>query len=226
MTAAHSSLRPFARRAALLGALAASLLASGCVAPVLMGGAMVGSVMVVTDRRTSGTQLEDESIEMRSANRIYEMLGDRAHVNVTSWNRQVLLTGEVPTADDRQKVEQAVLGVENVRSIVNELVVAPNSSVTQRSNDALITGKVKASFVDAKDIMSSAFKVVTERGVVYLMGRVTQREATRATEITRGVSGVAKVVRVFEIISEDEMRRGFAAQQPAPVVQDPAHTAP
>ncbi|MBO9679891.1 MAG: BON domain-containing protein [Acidovorax sp.] len=207
--------------------LAAAALAGGlsaCV-PLVVGGAAVGT-MVAVDRRTSGTQLEDESIEMRSANRIYEMLGDRAHVNVTSWNRQVLLTGEVPTADDRQKVEQAVLGVENVRSIVNELVVAPNSSVTQRSNDALITGKVKASFVDAKDIMSSAFKVVTERGVVYLMGRVTQREATRATEITRGVSGVAKVVRVFEIISEDEMRRGFAAQQPAPVVQDPAHTAP
>ncbi|QNP58157.1 BON domain-containing protein [Paenacidovorax monticola] len=207
--------------------LAAAALAGGlsaCV-PLVVGGAAVGT-MVAVDRRTSGTQLEDESIEMRSANRIYEILGDRAHVNVTSWNRQVLLTGEVPTADDRQKVEQAVLGVENVRSIVNELVVAPNSSVTQRSNDALITGKVKASFVDAKDIMSSAFKVVTERGVVYLMGRVTQREATRATEITRGVSGVAKVVRVFEIISEDEMRRGFAAQQPAPVVQDPAHTAP
>lgn len=207
--------------------LAAAALAGGlsaCV-PLVVGGAAVGT-MVAVDRRTSGTQLEDESIEMRSANRIYEMLGDRAHVNVTSWNRQVLLTGEVPTAEDRQKVEQAVLGVENVRSIVNELVVAPNSSVSQRSNDVLITGKVKASFVDAKDIMSSAFKVVTERGVVYLMGRVTQREATRATEITRGVSGVAKVVRVFEIISEDEMRRGFAAQQPAPVVQDPAHTAP
>ncbi|KAB2897998.1 MAG: BON domain-containing protein [Burkholderiaceae bacterium] len=207
--------------------LAAAALAGGlsaCV-PLVVGGAAVGT-MVAVDRRTSGTQLEDESIEMRAANRVYEMLGDRAHVNVTSWNRQVLLTGEVPTAEDRQKVEQAVLGVENVRSIVNELVVAPNSSVSQRSNDVLITGKVKASFVDAKDIMSSAFKVVTERGVVYLMGRVTQREATRATEITRGVSGVAKVVRVFEIISEDEMRRGFAAQQPAPVVQDPAHTAP
>ena len=207
--------------------LAAAALAGGlsaCV-PLVVGGAAMGT-MVAVDRRTSGTQLEDETIEMRSANRIYEILGDRAHVNVTSWNRQVLLTGEVPAAEDRQKVEQTVLGVENVRSVVNELVVAPNTSVSQRSNDVLITGKVKASFVDAKDIMSSAFKVVTERGVVYLMGRVTQREATRATEITRGVSGVAKVVRVFEIISEEEMRRGFAAQQPAPAVQDPAHTAP
>ncbi len=207
--------------------LAAAALAGGlsaCV-PLVVGGAAVGT-MVAVDRRTSGTQLEDEGIEVRSVNRINELLGERAHVNVTSWNRQVLLTGEVPTAEDRQKVEQSVLGVENVRSVVNELVVAPISSVSQRSNDVLISGKVKASFVDAKDIMSSAFKVVTERGVVYLMGRVTQREATRATEIARGVSGVVKVVRIFEIISEEEMRRGFAAQQPAPVVRDPAHTAP
>jgi osmotically-inducible protein OsmY len=205
-----------------VAALAGGL--SACV-PLVVGGAAVGT-MVAVDRRTSGTQLEDEGIEVRSVNRINELLGERAHVNVTSWNRQVLLTGEVPTAEDRQKVEQSVLGVENVRSVVNELVVAPISSVSQRSNDVLISGKVKASFVDAKDIMSSAFKVVTERGVVYLMGRVTQREATRATEIARGVSGVVKVVRIFEIISEEEMRRGFAAQQPAPVVRDPAHTAP
>lgn len=207
--------------------LAAAALAGGlsaCV-PLVVGGAAVGT-MVAVDRRTSGTQLEDEGIEVRSVNRINELLGERAHVNVTSWNRQVLLTGEVPAAEDRQKVEQTVLGVENVRSVVNELVVAPISSVSQRSNDVLVSGKVKASFVDAKDLMSSAFKVVTERGVVYLMGRVTQREATRATEITRGVSGVVKVVRIFEIISEEEMRRGFAAQQPAPVVRDPAHTAP
>jgi osmotically-inducible protein OsmY len=143
---------------------------------------------------------------------------------VTSWNRQVLLTGEVPTQEDRQKAEQTLREVENVRSVVNDLVVAPPSSLSQRSNDTLITGKVKASFVDAKDLVSAAFKVVTERGVVYLMGRVTQREATRATEIARGVSGVTKVVRVFEIISEEELRRNFANPQPAPVTRDPDRT--
>lgn len=209
----------------LCGVFAAAVLATGltaCVPLVMGGGAAVGA-MVAVDRRTSGTQLEDETIELRSANRIYELLGDRAHINVTSWNRQVLLTGEVPTSEDRQKVEQIALSVENVRSVVNELVAAPNASLSQRSNDTLITGKVKASFVDAKDIMSSAFKVVTERGVVYLMGRVTQREATRATEITRGVSGVAKVVRMFEIISEDELRSATATRQPAPVTQDMDH---
>jgi osmotically-inducible protein OsmY len=209
----------------LCSVFAATVLATGltaCVPLVMGGGAAVGA-MVAVDRRTSGTQLEDETIELRSANRIYELLGDRAHVNVTSWNRQVLLTGEVPTPEDRQKVEQLALSVENVRSVVNELVAAPNASLSQRSNDTLITGKVKASFVDAKDIMSSAFKVVTERGVVYLMGRVTQREATRATEITRGVSGVAKVVRMFEIISEDELRSATVTRSPAPVTQDMDH---
>jgi osmotically-inducible protein OsmY len=128
----------------------------------------------------------------------------------------VLLTGEVPTAQDRQRVEQIVMGVENVRSVVNDLAIMPSSSLSQRSNDTFITGKVRASLVDAKDITANAFKVVTERNIVYLMGRVTQREAQRATEIARGVSGVSKVVRVFEMITEEELRN----IAPAPVVQD------
>ena len=199
-------------------ALAASL--SAC-APLIIGGAVIGGVMAV-DRRTAGTQVEDEGIELRSANRLSELLGDRGHVNVTSFNRQVLLTGEVPSAQDRQRVEQVVLGVENVRSVVNDLAVMPPTSLGQRSNDTFITGKVRASLVDAKDLSASAFKVVTERNVVYLMGRVTQREAQRATEIARGVSGVSKVVRVFEMLTEEELRN----ITPAPVVQDapPAST--
>lgn len=215
----------FERSRSVCTLLATAALAGGlsaCV-PLVMGGAAVGTLVAV-DRRTSGTQLEDEGIEFRAANRLHGLYGDRAHVNVTSWNRQVLLTGEVPTQEDRQKAEQTLREVENVRSIVNDLVVAPPSSLSQRSNDTLITGKVKASFVDAKDLVSAAFKVVTERGVVYLMGRVTQREATRATEIARGVSGVTKVVRVFEIISEEELRRNFANPQPAPVTRDPDRT--
>ena len=215
----------FERSRSVCMLLAAAALAGGlsaCV-PLVMGGAAVGTLVAV-DRRTSGTQLEDEGIEFRAANRLHGLYGDRAHVNVTSWNRQVLLTGEVPTQEDLQKAEQTLREVENVRSIVNDLVVAPPSSLSQRSNDTLITGKVKASFVDAKDLVSAAFKVVTERGVVYLMGRVTQREATRATEIARGVSGVTKVVRVFEIISEEELRRNFANPQPAPVTRDPDRT--
>ena len=205
----------------VLMALAATAIVgslSACV-PLAVGAAAVGTLVVI-DRRTSGTQLEDEGIEFRANNRIKEVMGDKGHVNVTSYNRQVLLTGEVPTAKDRELVEKTVAGVDNVRSVVNELGVKPNSSLTQRSNDTLITGKVKASFVDAKDISLNAFKVVTERNTVFLMGRVTQREVTRVTEIARGVGGVEKVVRVFEIISEDELARYQA--KPAPVTADPA----
>ena len=201
--------------------LAAAALAAGlsACAPLVVGGAVVGGMMAI-DRRTAGTQVEDESIELRAGNRIRQQLGDRVHVNVTSYNRQALVTGEVPNAQDRQAVEQIVSQVENVRSVVNDLAIMPPSSLSQRSNDTLITGKVRASLVDARDITANAFKVVTERNVVYLMGIVSQREAQRATDVARGVSGVAKVVRVFEIISEEELRR--IAPQPAPVTQDPA----
>ena len=208
------------QREALMALAAAAVVGSlsACV-PLVVGGAVVGTLVVI-DRRTSGTQLEDEGIEFRASNRIKEVIGDKGHVNVTSYNRQVLLTGEVPTAKDRELVEKAVAGVDNVRSVVNELAVMPNSTLTQRSNDTLITGKVKASFVDAKDISLNAFKIVTERNTVFLMGRVTPREVARATEIARGVGGVEKVVRVFEIISEDELARYQA--KPAPVSADPA----
>ena len=215
------TMNPTLRRAsrAVCTVLAAAALAGGLAAcaPLIVGGAVVGGVMAV-DRRTAGTQIEDEGIELRAANRIRETLGDRAHVNVTSYNRQALLTGEVATAQDRQTVEQIVSQVENTRSVVNDLAVMPASTLSQRSNDTFITGKVRASLVDAKDISANSFKVVTERNIVYLMGRVSQREATRASDIARGVSGVAKVVRVFEIVSEEELRR--IAPQPAPVTTD------
>jgi osmotically-inducible protein OsmY len=181
-------------------------LLSGCAA-IVVGGAVVGGSLVATDRRTSGIQLEDEGIELRANNRIREAVPERAHVNVTSYNRQVLLTGEVPTEADKQRVQEVVGRVENVRSIVNELGVMPNSSLGQRSSDSLVTGRVKAAMVDAKDLYANAFKVVTERGVTYLMGRVTQREATRATEITSTTPGVQRVVRVFEVISDEELQR-------------------
>lgn len=182
-----------------LGALTA------CV-PLVMGGAVVTG-MVAADRRTTGTVVEDEGIELRSGSRIRENLGERGHVNVTSYNRQVLLTGEVASAQDKQLVEQIVSGVDNVRNIVNELAVMGNSTLTQRSSDSLVTGRVKAALVDARDLYSTAFKVTTERGTVYVMGRVTAREAARATEVISATSGVQKVVRILETISEDELAR-------------------
>lgn len=184
--------------------LAATL--SAC-APLLIGGAMLGGGMVATDRRTSGTQLEDEGIELRSTARISEALGERAHVNITSFNRQVLVTGEAQTEQDKQKVADIVAKVDNVRSVINELGVMGNATLAQRSSDTIVTSRVKAAMVDASDLQVNAFKVVTERGTVHLMGRVTQREANRATEIVRGVSGVQRVVRSLEIVTEEELAR-------------------
>jgi len=127
--------------------------------------------------------------------------------SVTSFNRKVLLSGEAPTAADKARAEKLAQSQENVQSVVNDLAVMPASSFSQRSKDAVTTGQVKAAFVDAKDLQVNAIKVVTERGVVYLMGRVTAREAKRATDITRSISGVTKVVRVFEEISEQDLER-------------------
>ncbi|MBC5765077.1 BON domain-containing protein [Ramlibacter albus] len=188
----------------LLGAALAGALA-GC-APLVVGAA-AGAALMVTDRRTSGIQIEDEGIELRAAARLREAFGDSAHVNVTSYNRLVLLTGEVPNEQAKQRAEEIVSRVENVRSIVNELGVMGVTTLTQRSADTLVTGKVKASIIDASDLQINAFKVLTERGTVYLMGRVTQREADKATQIARGVSGVQRVVRVFETISDEELKR-------------------
>ena len=196
--------RIFSRSAALLAAVAASTLLSAC-APLIVGGAMLGGTLMATDRRTSGTQIEDQAIELKARNRIRDVIGDRGHVEVTSYNRMVLITGQVPAEADKSAIEQAVQKVDSVRSIVNELEMIGASSLTGRSADAIVTSKVKASFVDASDLSANVIKVVTERGVVYLMGRVTEREATRATELARGVGGVQKVVRVFEIITEQEL---------------------
>ncbi|PUE49569.1 BON domain-containing protein [Limnohabitans sp. 2KL-51] len=186
--------------------LLASLASLSACAPLIVGGAVMTSVMV-TDRRTTGTQVEDESIEIKVASAVRQDLGDRVHLNVTSFNRQVLLSGEVRTAADKERAEKLASSQENVNAVVNDLVVMPVSSLTQRSKDIVITGRIKAAFVDAKDLQVNAVKVVTERGIVYLMGRVTAREAKRATDIARGMSGVTKVVRVFEEISEQELQR-------------------
>jgi osmotically-inducible protein OsmY len=182
--------------------LGLSLLA-GC-APLILGGAVIGTGLVVTDRRTTGMQLEDKAIENKGEARAKE-LATLGRINVSSYNRTVLITGEVPGETERAAVEKAVAGVENVRSVVNELVVAPNLTVSQRSSDSLLGAKVKASLVDAKDVAANAYRVLAERGVVYLMGRVTEREATRAVEISRSVPGVVKVVRVLDIITEEEL---------------------
>jgi osmotically-inducible protein OsmY len=193
------------RRGALLLAtlLASQLLATGC-APLMLGGAVVGG-MIAADRPTSGAQLEDQGIELKALNRVSALAGERGHVNVTSYNRMVLITGEVANEADKAAIEQAVGQIENVRSIVNELAVTAPSTLGSRSNDVVLTSKVKASLIDAKDLQANAFKVVTERGQVFLLGRVTEREANRASDVARSISGVQKVVRVFEILTEAQL---------------------
>lgn len=204
----------------LLHLTAAAAIAAGALggcAPLLVGGAVVGTSMVASDRRTTGAQLEDEVIDVKATNRAREVLNGRGSVGVTSYNRLVLITGEVPSEADKAAVGNAVKAIENVQTVVNELAVGPALSLSARSNDMLITSKVKASFVDAKDLFARSIKVVVANGVVYLMGRVTEREADRAAQIARGVSGVKKVVKVFEIISEAELS-GIQTKAP-PVTQ-------
>ena len=208
---------PLALAVATLG----STLLSGCGA-LIVGGVVVGSAMVATDRRTTGAQVDDETIEVKSSSRMSETFGDKVRIETTSYNRMVLLTGEVANDADKTTAEQTVARVPNVASVVNELAVGPLNTFGERSKDTYVTTKVKASLVDAKDLFANSIKVTTHRGVVYLMGRVTEREATRAAEVARGVSGVAKVVRVFEVISEAEL----ASTQPKTLAQpDPAASA-
>ena len=187
---------------ALLGAMLV-----GCV-PMVVGTAVVGGAIVATDRRAGGSQVDDELIQMKSGGRLDEAFPDgRVRVNVTSYNRTVLLTGQVPNDADKATVEQVVAKVDNVQSVINELSVGPATTLGERSKDAFVTTKVKASIVDSQDLFANSIKIVTHRGVVYLMGRVSEREANHAAELARGVSGVTKVVKVFEIISESELAR-------------------
>ena len=187
------------------GALAVATLASlqGCIA--LLGAGAVAGGLSLNDRRTGGTQIEDQSIELKSGGRLRDAIGDKGHVNVTSYDRIVLLSGEVPSDADKAAAEKAVRDIEGVNNVVNELEVGPNSTISTRSSDTVITTRVKSALIDAKDVQASAIKVITERGNVYLMGRVTEREATRAAEIARAQPSVLKVVRVFEILTEEQL---------------------
>ena len=191
--------------ASLLSTLVMCLGLASCAAPLMFGG-VIGGAMVASDRRTTGIQVEDETIEQRSATAIRENFGSKEHINITSYNRQVLITGEVSNDTVRRQGESLIGRVENVRAVVNELAIGPASSTGDRASDVLLVAKVKASMVDTEDVFANVYKVVGERGTIYLMGRVTQREAKRATDVVRGVSGVKRVVRVFEYITEDELR--------------------
>jgi osmotically-inducible protein OsmY len=208
--------RPLAA-VAVCGALAIGL--QGCVG-ILAGGA-IATGFATSDRRTLGAQTEDKGIMLKGESRVAAVVGEPAHINVTSFNRKVLMTGEVRNEEAKQAAGREAAAIPGVEGVFNELGVGEPSSLSARSGDAYITSKVLASLFDAKDLFSNSFKVVTERGIVYLMGRVTQREGKRGAEIARGVSGVQKVVTLYEYLTEEELgqldtRQSAPAPAPAP----------
>ncbi len=198
---------PRVLRAAVVAAAVATLATqlSACV-PIVVGAVGAGAY-ATTDRRSLGAQADDKVIAVRVDSRISNALSDRAHVNVNSFNRKVLLTGEVPDAASKAKAEEIARSTENVASVVSDLEIGGMTPSTARNNDAYLTAKVKAQLVSRKDIFANAYNVVTEKSIVYLMGRVTREEGERAAEVARGVSGVQKVVKVFDYISDDELAR-------------------
>ncbi len=180
---------------------------TACAPAVIGSAAVVGKVF--NDRRTAGIQLEDEAIELRSESGLRTLLPKNSHVRVSSYNLMVLLTGEVNSDNDRVQAERFVKSQDNVKTVVNDLAIRAESSLTQRAQDKVVTGQVRALLIQAKDIHSSAITIVTERGIVYFMGRVTSTESQRVTDlISRSqISGIQKVVKVFELISEEDLKR-------------------
>jgi osmotically-inducible protein OsmY len=183
-------------RAATLVCLLTVLLLQGCGLAMLGGGA--AAVTAIEDRRTSGTLIDDEGIEIRVRRGVRERFGDATHVNVTSFNRTVLLTGEVPDESTRATIEKLVLANANVRGVTNEIQIGDVSSLGTRTNDSFITSKIKARLLDANKVNPVHVKVVTESGVVYLLGAVTEAEAADAVDVARTTGGVLKVVKIFE----------------------------
>lgn len=195
------------KKAAISSTVALALalpLLSGCFFGA--AAALTTSTLAASDRRTVGTQVEDRTIQLKATNIISGDFGDTVHVNVTVYNRHMLLTGEAPDETTRRRVEGAVSNIANLHLVTNDIKIAGNSSLTSRTNDTLLTTKVKASLLDAQDVFGNAFKVTTEAGSVYLMGLVTEREADRAAQIAAGVSGVTRVVKVIDPISEAELK--------------------
>jgi osmotically-inducible protein OsmY len=200
---ARATVRGFGRVVVAGLACGTIALTSGCAA-LVVGGA-VGTAVSVTDRRTTGTQIEDQLIELKARNRVREVLPDRGNVSGTSYNRILLVTGEVPTEADKAAVEATVSKIDALKGLVNELAVREASAFSSRTNDTVLTSKVKATFVDARAFPPNAVKVVTERSIVYLMGRVTDAEGNQAAELARAVPGVMKVVKVFDPITQSEL---------------------
>jgi len=203
MIDARNAARPIVLALALSGT---GGLLTAC-APLVIGGAAATTAVVVTDRRSSGTQLDDKNLTYKIESQAAQKLGNQARVAATVYEGRVLLTGDVPTQEARAQAEAIAKGVEKVKSVVNQLNVGPAAPFSTRSNDSWISSKVRTALVNAQYVPSGTITVTTERGVVYLMGKVTQAESDYAANAAAGVSGVTKVVKVFDIISREEALR-------------------
>lgn len=192
---------------AALALLVALPALQGCVEAALLGTAAAASVMSAHDRRSTGTQTDDETMEWKSNNHVPAQYKNLSHANFTAFNRRILITGEVPSDEAKSMIESEIRKIEGVKEVYNELGIGPATPLSSRSNDSFITSKVKARLVDTNQLSANHIKVLTERGIVYLMGIVNEREAKVAIAVARTTAGVAKVVNVLEVVSEEETRR-------------------
>lgn len=199
--------RPAVRPLMLAAALSTAALSLSACAPLIVGGAAATTAVVVTDRRTSGVQLEDQNMAFKAQSQIAQKLGDTARVNAMAYGGHLLLTGDVPTEEAKNQATTIAQGVENVKQVINQLTVGPIASFGVRSNDTWLTSKVKTALLNTKYVPSGTIAVTTDRGVVYLMGKVTQAEGDYAANATAEVGGVTKVVKLFETISREEAIR-------------------
>ena len=183
---------------------AATSLLQGCIPLAATG--IGAAALMVDDRRSTGVYVEDENIEWKARGRLVERFKD-THVNVTSFNLTVLLTGEVPAEQMRTEVADAIRAIPSVKNVVNELVIGGNTAYTARANDGLITTNVKTRFINNGKFSINHVKVVTESGTAFLMGIVTRDEADAATELARTTAGVSRVVKVFEYIENTGKRQ-------------------
>jgi osmotically-inducible protein OsmY len=210
----------------LIASLVAALALPAC-APLIVAGVVAGTAVVATDRRTTGTLVDDQTIQLRVSNELSSGLKGDIHISVNSFERRVLLTGEVP--NEQVKTEAGAIAARslNVRAVNNELAIAPPSTLGQRTNDTTLSGKVRAAFVNTREIAFNSVEIVTERGVVYLLGVVTEKEGEVAAYVASRVSGVQQVVKVFDYASAEEVRRRRSAvAQPAAAPASPAPSGP
>jgi osmotically-inducible protein OsmY len=203
--------------------------ATAACAPLLVGVVVAGTALVVTDRRTTGSQVDDQTIQLRVANELSTALGKLpVHINVNSFDRKVLLTGEVPDEATKARAGEIATATQNVRAVVNELAILPPTSMSDRTSDTALATKVRAAFVNTREIAFNSVEIVTERGIVYLLGLVTEQEGQLVAQVASKVSGVKQVVKVFDYASREEIerRRALGASGAKPTAPAAPATAP